>query len=97
MDREKPQRGVARHPACREIRARERRRGRIGGGATQDRRVRSGISHLALADRVALTPPQDSTLITTASGKRHASDAADWKWWHHSVPGRLRELYNKEG
>ncbi|KAL2177290.1 polynucleotide kinase 3 phosphatase-domain-containing protein [Thermothelomyces heterothallicus CBS 202.75] len=39
----------------------------------------------------------DSTLITTASGKRHSDDPADWKWWHHSVPGRLRQLYNDEG
>ncbi|KAH6684945.1 bifunctional polynucleotide phosphatase/kinase [Plectosphaerella plurivora] len=39
----------------------------------------------------------DSTLITTASGKQHASEANDWKWWHHSVPARLKELYNDEG
>jgi bifunctional polynucleotide phosphatase/kinase len=39
----------------------------------------------------------DSTLITPASGKRHAQDAADWKWWHHSVPGRLRQMYREEG
>ncbi|KAL2260847.1 hypothetical protein VTK26DRAFT_5029 [Humicola hyalothermophila] len=39
----------------------------------------------------------DSTLITTASGKRHSDDPADWKWWHHSVPGRLQQLYNEEG
>ncbi|KAL0934347.1 DNA kinase phosphatase pnk1 [Colletotrichum truncatum] len=39
----------------------------------------------------------DSTLITTASGKKHADGGNDWKWWHASVPGRLRELYNDEG
>ncbi|KAI8159122.1 Bifunctional polynucleotide phosphatase/kinase [Colletotrichum sp. SAR 10_70] len=39
----------------------------------------------------------DSTLITTASGKKHSDDGTDWKWWHASVPGRLRELYNDEG
>ncbi|KAJ4288893.1 DNA kinase/phosphatase Pnk1 [Collariella sp. IMI 366227] len=39
----------------------------------------------------------DSTLIRTASGKRHAGGAEDWKWWHGSVPGRLRQLYNEEG
>ncbi|KAF6824426.1 bifunctional polynucleotide phosphatase/kinase [Colletotrichum plurivorum] len=39
----------------------------------------------------------DSTLITTASGKKHANDGTDWKWWHSSVPGRLREMYNDEG
>ncbi|RFU81014.1 dna kinase phosphatase pnk1 [Trichoderma arundinaceum] len=38
----------------------------------------------------------DSTLISTSSGKKHASDAADWKWWDSQVPGRLRELYEKE-
>jgi bifunctional polynucleotide phosphatase/kinase len=39
----------------------------------------------------------DSTLITSASGKRYPDDPADWKWWHHSVPGRLRQLYMDEG
>ncbi|KAH6603788.1 hypothetical protein Trco_007234 [Trichoderma cornu-damae] len=39
----------------------------------------------------------DSTLITTSSGKKHASNAADWKWWDSKVPGRLRELYENEG
>ncbi|KAJ0365269.1 hypothetical protein COL26b_012106 [Colletotrichum chrysophilum] len=39
----------------------------------------------------------DSTLINTASGKKHSDDGTDWKWWHASVPGRLRELYNDEG
>ncbi|KAK4184153.1 polynucleotide kinase 3 phosphatase-domain-containing protein [Podospora australis] len=39
----------------------------------------------------------DSTLITTASGKQHASDPADWKWWHPSVPARIKELFNVEG
>lgn len=35
----------------------------------------------------------DSTLISTASGKTHAGDATDWKWWDSQVPGRLRQLY----
>ncbi|OHE91870.1 polynucleotide kinase 3 phosphatase [Colletotrichum orchidophilum] len=39
----------------------------------------------------------DSTLITTASGKKHADAAEDWKWWHSSVPGKLRDLYKNEG
>ncbi|KAM0255346.1 hypothetical protein ACHAQJ_005864 [Trichoderma viride] len=39
----------------------------------------------------------DSTLITTSSGKKHASNATDWKWWDNTVPDRLRELYDKEG
>ncbi|KAL1996975.1 hypothetical protein VTN49DRAFT_7840 [Thermomyces lanuginosus] len=37
----------------------------------------------------------DSTLITTASGNRFARNARDWKWWHTSVPDRLRELTDK--
>ncbi|PNY25817.1 Bifunctional polynucleotide phosphatase/kinase, partial [Tolypocladium capitatum] len=39
----------------------------------------------------------DSTLITTSSGKKHASGAADWRWWDSSVPGKLRELYQEQG
>lgn len=39
----------------------------------------------------------DSTLIATSSGKKHAGHAADWKWWHSCVPGRLRELYHDQG
>ncbi|KAM0352335.1 hypothetical protein ACHAPU_002000 [Fusarium lateritium] len=35
----------------------------------------------------------DSTLISTSSGKKHASSGTDWKWWHNSVPDKLRELY----
>ncbi|KAI0137113.1 polynucleotide kinase 3 phosphatase [Xylariales sp. AK1849] len=38
----------------------------------------------------------DSTLITTASGKKHGDDPGDWKWWDHSVPSKLRELYEEE-
>lgn len=40
---------------------------------------------------------QDSTLIQTSSGKKHGSDAGDWKWWHPSVPGVLKKLYSEEG
>lgn len=39
----------------------------------------------------------DLTLITTQSGKKHASGAADWKWWDSCVPGRLGELYHDQG
>ncbi|KAK2625111.1 hypothetical protein QTJ16_005480 [Diplocarpon rosae] len=39
----------------------------------------------------------DSTLITTSSGKKFAADAQDWKWWHPSVPIKLRQLYSDEG
>lgn len=34
-------------------------------------------------------------MITTSSGKQHASSATDWKWWDNQVPGRLRELYDE--
>ncbi|CAK7206598.1 DNA kinase/phosphatase Pnk1 [Sporothrix eucalyptigena] len=37
----------------------------------------------------------DSTLITTASGKKHADGASDWKWWDPKVPKRLRALHDK--
>jgi len=39
----------------------------------------------------------DSTLIATASGKKFASDANDWKWWHTSVPTTLKKMYHDEG
>ncbi|TPX18791.1 uncharacterized protein E0L32_011540 [Thyridium curvatum] len=39
----------------------------------------------------------DSTLITSASGKKHAEDPGDWKWWDNSVPEKLRKLYYEEG
>jgi bifunctional polynucleotide phosphatase/kinase len=38
----------------------------------------------------------DSTLITTSSGKKHASNGTDWKWWHPQVPGMLRDLYKNK-
>ncbi|KAI8959549.1 PNK3P-domain-containing protein [Daldinia sp. FL1419] len=38
----------------------------------------------------------DSTLITTASGKKFADDPSDWKWWDSSVPSRLRKLYEED-
>ncbi|KAE8144904.1 polynucleotide kinase 3'-phosphatase [Aspergillus avenaceus] len=34
----------------------------------------------------------DSTLVSTASGNTFPRNSADWKWWHDSVPSRLREL-----
>ncbi|PFH59786.1 hypothetical protein XA68_11894 [Ophiocordyceps unilateralis] len=39
----------------------------------------------------------DSTLVVTSSGKKHASSATDWKWWHPSVPARIRQLYHEQG
>lgn len=46
---------------------------------------------------ILIHPFQDSTLIQTSSGKKFASDAQDWKWWHSSVPNALRRLYTEEG
>ena len=40
---------------------------------------------------------QDSTLIQTSSGKKFATEAKDWKWWHSSVPATLRKLYLEDG
>ncbi|KEZ44702.1 hypothetical protein SAPIO_CDS2785 [Scedosporium apiospermum] len=39
----------------------------------------------------------DSTLIVPASGKKHADSAADWKWWHNTVPTKLKALYEDDG
>ncbi|KAL8378095.1 hypothetical protein RB595_008683 [Gaeumannomyces hyphopodioides] len=36
----------------------------------------------------------DSTLITTASGKKFANSPSDWRWWDPSVPSKLQSLYN---
>ncbi|KXL43394.1 MAG: hypothetical protein FE78DRAFT_152389 [Acidomyces sp. 'richmondensis'] len=34
----------------------------------------------------------DDTLISTKSGNKFARGADDWKWWHPTVPGRLKQL-----
>ncbi|OZJ03427.1 hypothetical protein BZG36_03584 [Bifiguratus adelaidae] len=53
---------------------------------------------------VALDPPGrtkvaafdfDGTLVTTKSGNVHAKDSEDWKWWHSSIPKKLRQLYDE--
>lgn len=36
----------------------------------------------------------DSTLIATSSGRKHAKDGSDWRWWDKQVPGKLKELYD---
>lgn len=54
--------------------------------AEQDRRIRRKVAAFDM----------DSTLITTASGKRFGDDPADWKWWHSSVPSKLRQLYDED-
>ncbi|KAL9119120.1 MAG: hypothetical protein Q9187_004323 [Circinaria calcarea] len=35
----------------------------------------------------------DSTLIQTSSGNIFGKNSSDWRWWHVSVPGVLRQLY----
>ncbi|RAH72675.1 putative DNA 3'-phosphatase Tpp1 [Aspergillus aculeatinus CBS 121060] len=37
----------------------------------------------------------DSTLVSTASGNTFPKSSADWKWWHSTVPTKLRELNEK--
>ncbi|KAL7268978.1 DNA kinase/phosphatase Pnk1 [Rhizina undulata] len=37
----------------------------------------------------------DSTLIVTQSGNRHANTETDWRWWHASVPEKLRSLHDE--
>ncbi|KAH7360036.1 polynucleotide kinase 3 phosphatase-domain-containing protein [Pyrenochaeta sp. MPI-SDFR-AT-0127] len=37
----------------------------------------------------------DSTLVVSASGRKFGGDASDWKWWHSSVPGRLKDLHDE--
>ena len=54
---------------------------------------KSGI----LSDHINKLSSQDSTLIQTLSGKKHASEAQDWKWWHLTVPGTLKTLCIDEG
>ncbi|KAI3395319.1 hypothetical protein diail_1431 [Diaporthe ilicicola] len=36
----------------------------------------------------------DSTLITSASGKKFANDPLDWKWWDSTVPAKLRSIHH---
>lgn len=35
----------------------------------------------------------DDTLITTKSGLKFARGEDDWKWWHPSVPSKLKQLH----
>lgn len=35
----------------------------------------------------------DDTLITTKSGLKFSRGEDDWKWWHSTVPTRLKELH----
>ncbi|KAF2256368.1 PNK3P-domain-containing protein [Trematosphaeria pertusa] len=63
--------------------------GRYGAApCTQSAKVIKGKQKIAAFDF-------DSTLITSASGKRFGRDAADWKWWHGSVPAAVRSLYEE--
>jgi bifunctional polynucleotide phosphatase/kinase len=53
--------------------------------------------HSCSVDLTANPSLKDSTLIQTSSGKKFASDAQDWKWWHPTVPNTLRKLYLEDG
>lgn len=35
---------------------------------------------------------QNQTLIASKSGTLHGKDENDWRWWHESVPKKLRDL-----
>jgi bifunctional polynucleotide phosphatase/kinase len=37
----------------------------------------------------------DDTIIATASGNRFAKDKNDWRWWHASVPAKVRQLHSE--
>ncbi|RVD89225.1 uncharacterized protein DFL_000242 [Arthrobotrys flagrans] len=37
----------------------------------------------------------DSNLIATKSGRTFARDGEDWKWWHPSVPSKLRQMFEE--
>lgn len=37
----------------------------------------------------------DDTLIATKSGLKFARGEDDWKWWHDSVPSRLKKLHEE--
>ncbi|CAO2658788.1 Nn.00g065110.m01.CDS01 [Neocucurbitaria sp. VM-36] len=58
------------------------------GASTATSSITSGRRKVAAFDF-------DSTLITSASGKTFGRDATDWKWWHGSVPGRIKELHEE--
>ncbi|RMY30058.1 hypothetical protein D0864_16961, partial [Hortaea werneckii] len=36
----------------------------------------------------------DDTLIATKSGNRFVKGSDDWKWWHHSVSTKLKQLHS---
>ncbi|KAK5110111.1 hypothetical protein LTR62_006245 [Meristemomyces frigidus] len=38
----------------------------------------------------------DDTIVTTKSGNRFSKGPDDWRWWHATVPGRLKQL-NDDG
>jgi bifunctional polynucleotide phosphatase/kinase len=37
----------------------------------------------------------DDTIIATASGNRFAKDKNDWRWWHASVPAKVKQLHSE--
>ncbi|KAK6334260.1 hypothetical protein TWF730_003474 [Orbilia blumenaviensis] len=36
----------------------------------------------------------DSNLISTKSGNKFGKDGEDWKWWHPTVPSKLRQMFD---
>ena len=63
--------------------------GRYGGALTK------GMGGLGGGKRKIAAFDFDSTLIRPASDRKFAKDAGDWKWWHHSVPKVLKQLYDE--
>ncbi|OJJ47468.1 hypothetical protein ASPZODRAFT_130948 [Penicilliopsis zonata CBS 506.65] len=66
----------------------------IGKYADPDKEARQPSS--TDAKRKVAAFDLDSTLIKTASGNTFPKGPNDWKWWHATVPGKIKEL-NSEG
>lgn len=59
--------------------------GRYDGSGTEDNKSNKRTKVAAF--------DLDSTLITSASGKKFSNDPSDWKWWDPTVPAKLRSIY----
>ncbi|KAL4808536.1 polynucleotide kinase 3 phosphatase-domain-containing protein [Aspergillus unguis] len=59
--------------------------GRFSPEPASDRQKSSSKPRIAAFDF-------DSTLVATKSGNRFAKSSADWKWWHQSVPSKLKRM-----
>lgn len=62
--------------------------GRYDGNATAQEQPDNKESRMKVA-----AFDLDSTLITSASGKKFSNDPLDWKWWDSTVPAKLRSIY----